>query len=316
MRAITITDDHRLLLADVPEPVPAPGEVLVDVVAAGVNRADLVQAAGHYPPPPGASELPGLEVAGRRRDTGEPVVALLAGGGYAETVAVPEVQLLPVPEGMSLAEAAGVVEVAATVVSNLVLEAGLADGETLLVVGGTGGIGTFAIQLGRTLGARVVTTVGSEDAVAAARELGAEAAWNRRTTDVPAAVRDLGGADVILDVVGGPALRENVGMLRDGGRLVIIGTLGGTTGELDVMDLMRRRGRVIGTTLRSRAPEDKGRILAATHEIAWPLLADGTIRVTIQARFDLTDAADAHAVLKQGGHVGKVILDVTPDPGA
>ena len=149
MRAIAITEDHRLELTEVPQPVPAPGEVLVDVVAAGVNRADLAQVAGHYPPPPGASDLPGLEVSGHRRDTGEPVVALLAGGGYAEVVAVPEGQLLPVPEGLDLVEAAGVVEVCATVVSNLVTEAGLRAGQTVLIQGGTGGIGTAAIQIAR-----------------------------------------------------------------------------------------------------------------------------------------------------------------------
>lgn len=315
MRALQISSDHVLELVDLPEPVPAPGEVLVDVVAAGVNRADLAQVAGSYPPPPGASELPGLEISGHRRDTGEAVVGLLAGGGYAEVVAVPADQLLPVPEGMDLVDAAGVVEVCATVVSNLVLEAGLADGETVLIHGGTGGIGTVAIQLARHLGARVLTTVGSDEAIAVVRELGADMAWNRRTTDLLAAVRETGGADVILDVVGGPTLADNVGMLHEHGRLVIIGTLGGASGELPIGMLMGKRGRVIGTTLRSRRTEAKREILEATQELAWPLLVDGSLRVPIQARFPLEQAAEAHAVLREGGHLGKVILQVSSPQG-
>lgn len=315
MRAITITDDHRLELADLPEPVAAPGEVLVDVVAAGVNRADVLQAAGNYPVPPGASELPGLEISGHRRDTGEAVVALLAGGGYAETVAVPEAQLLPAPEGLSLVDAAGVVEVAATVVSNLVLEAGLHEGESVLVQGGTGGIGTAAIQLARHLGARVLTTVGSDDALGHVRELGADVAWNRRTTDLLEAVRETGGVDVILDVVGGSALADHVAMLREGGRLVIIGTFGGTVGELPIGMLMAKRARVIGTTLRSRPVENKRAILEATRYLVWPMLASGELRVPIQARLPLERAADAHAILREGGHLGKVILEVAAPAG-
>ena len=310
MRAMTITDDHRLMPVDVPEPVPGPGEVLVDVAAAGVNRADLAQVAGHYPPPPGASELPGLEVSGHRRDTGEAVVALLAGGGYAQTVAVHESHLLPVPAGMDLVTAAGLVEVAATVISNLTLEAGMTAGETLLVHGGTGGIGAFALQYASALGARVLATVGSHAAVATARELGADLAWNRRTTDVVVVVREAGGADVILDVVGGPALGDNVRMLREHGRLVVIGTIGGPVGELDLGRLMARRARVIGTTLRSRGIEDKARILAATRERVWPLVEAGRIRVPVHAVLPLEQAADAHSILRAGGHVGKAVLTV------
>ncbi|WP_336660905.1 NAD(P)H-quinone oxidoreductase [Leucobacter sp. USHLN153] len=322
MRAITITPDHRLELAEVPEPTPAESEILIDVVSAGVNRADVVQAAGKYPPPPGASELPGLEIAGHRRDTGEPVVALLAGGGYAEVVAVPEVQVLPAPPGLSLAEAGGVIEVAATVVSNLVMEAGLRaepaggdggaapDPQAVLIHGGTGGIGTFAIQLAHALGARVLTTVGSDEAVDAVRALGADAAWNRHTTDVPAAVREAGGADIILDVVGGPALGDNVRMLREFGRLVIIGTLGGPVGDLNVGALMAKRAHVIGTTVRSRAPHDKQRILERTQELVYPLLESGAVRVPVHARVPLAEAARAHEMLRAGGHMGKVILDV------
>lgn len=310
MRAMAITAEHRLELIELPEPVPAPGEVLVDVVAAGVNRADLAQTAGKYPPPPGASELPGLEVSGYRRDTGEKVVALLAGGGYAEVVAVPTELLLPAPAGFSLVDAAGVIEAAATVVSNLVLEAGLHEGETILVQGGTGGIGSVAIQLARHLGARVLTTVGSDAAIATARELGADMAWNRHTTDLLEAVRETGGVDVILDVVGGSALADHVGMLRESGRLVIIGTLGGASGELPIGKLMSKRGRVVGTTLRSRPLETKHGILEAVRYLAWPLLESGELRVPIHARLPLERAEDAHAILREGGHLGKVILEV------
>lgn len=317
MRTVVVTADHRLEIQDTPEPRPGPGEVLVDVIAAGVNRADLAQAAGNYPPPPGASPVLGLEVSGRRRDTGEEVVALLAGGGYAETVAVPEAQLLPIPRGLSPIDAAGLVEIAATVVSNLVLEAGLpletpegAAPARVLVHGGTGGIGSFALQFAPTTGARVFATVGSAEAVRHAEELGAERAWNRHTDDVDAAVAALGGVDVILDVVGGPAVDGNVRMLAEFGRLVVIGTLGGSTGMLDVGALMSRRARVIGTTLRSRGVDDKARILRRTRELVWPLVEDGTIRVPVEAVHPLEDAATAHAVLARGGHVGKVVLAV------
>jgi NADPH:quinone reductase-like Zn-dependent oxidoreductase len=270
--------------------------------------------------------LPGLEVSGYRRDTGEPVVALLAGGGYAEVVAVPEVQVLPAPPGLSLTDAGGVVEVGATVVSNLVIEAGLpvrADGlcpdgvpddeqQTVLVHGGTGGVGSLALQLAHAVGARVLTTVGSDAAIDAALELGADLAWNRRTTDVPAAVKEAGGADIVLDVVGGPALDDNVRMLKEHGRLVVIATMGGTTGPLNLGVLMRKRARIIATTVRSRAPRDKGRILQRTREVVWPLLEDGRIRVPVQARLPLAEAARAHEVLAAGGHLGKVILEVSP----
>ena len=323
MRAIIITDDHRLELADLAEPEAGEGEILIDVVAAGVNRADVAQAAGHYPPPPGASDLPGLEVSGHRRDTGEAVVALLAGGGYAEVVAVPEPQVLPAPPALSLADAGGIIEVAATVVSNLVIEGGLrtepagGDGgaapepQTVLIHGGTGGIGTFAIQFASALGARVLTTVGSDEATDEVRRLGASEAWNRHTTDVVAAVREAGGADIILDIVGGPALGDNVAMLREFGRLVIIGTLGGATGELDVGALMSKRARVIGTTVRSREPHDKQRILERAADLVWPLLENGEISLPVHARMPLAEAARAHEMLRAGGHLGKVILDVS-----
>lgn len=308
---MTITDENGLRLAELPEPSPQQGEVLVDVVAAGVNRADLAQVAGGYPPPPGASELPGLEISGRRRDTGEEVVALLAGGGYAEVVAVPEELLLPAPAGVDLVDAAGVVEVAATVVSNLLIEARMAAGEALLVHGASGGIGSFAIQLAHRLGVRVLAVVGSEHAARAVRELGADEVLNRREDELLPAVRELGGADVVLDLVGGPILSSNVRLLRENGRLVVIGLLGGSRGELPLGELMGKRARVIGTTLRSRPVADKHEILTRTREVVWPMLADGRIRVPIQGRYDLAEAAEAHDVLRQGGHLGKVVLQVS-----
>jgi len=316
MRAINITEDHALELIDAEEPVAGPGEVLIDVVAAGVNGADLAQAAGTYPPPPGASPFPGLEVSGRRRDTGEPVVALLAGGGYAEVVAVPEAQVLDAPPRLSLADAAGLIEVAATVVSNLVIEGGLRahgpgeDRQRVLIEGGAGGIGTFAVQLAAALGARVFATVGSDDAAEAVQALGAERAWNRHTNDVAAEVKALGGVDLILDVVGGPALHDHVRMLREFGRLIIISTIGGAKGELNAGLLMMKRARIIGTTLRSRTTEDKRAILARTRELVWPLLDAGKIQIPIHAHVPLEDAQEAHEMLARGGHLGKVILHV------
>jgi putative PIG3 family NAD(P)H quinone oxidoreductase len=311
MRAMEITTDHRLRPVELPEPLPTADEVLVDVVAAGVNRADLAQVAGSYPAPPGASPLPGLEVAGHRRDTGEAVVALLGGGGYAEVVAVPASQILPAPPVPDLIDAAGLVEVAATVVSNLVLEAGLRADETVLIHAGTGGIGSFAVQFAHALGARVLTTVGSDAAVDTVSGLGADVVWNRHTTDLTEAVRARGGADVILDVVGGSTLPDNVRMLRTGGRLVVIGTLSGARGELDLGRLMAKRARVIGTTLRSRPVQEKRQILARTHELVWPMLSAGSLRVPIQARFPLSRAEQAHRVLRTGGHLGKVVLTMS-----
>jgi NADPH:quinone reductase-like Zn-dependent oxidoreductase len=223
---------------------------------------------------------------------------------------VPEGQLLPAPEGIGLIDAAGVVEAAATVVSNLVLEAGLREGETVLVHGGTGGIGTVAIQLATQMESRVLTTVGSDEALPVVAQLGAEQAWNRRIIDLPAAVREAGGADVILDVVGGSALADNVGMLNEGGRLVIIGTLGGASGELPIGQLMAKRARVIGSTLRARPVENKAAILEATRHLVWPLLASGALQIPIHDRLPLEEAARAHELLRAGGHLGKVVLEV------
>lgn len=325
MRAITIREPGEadvLLPADVPAPEPGPGEVLVEVVAAGVNRADVMQRRGFYPPPPGASELPGLEVSGRVAAlgpevagwaVGDEVCALLAGGGYAESVAVPTAQLLPVPAGVSLADAAALPEVACTVWSNLVMEAGLRAGETVLLHGGSSGIGTMAIQLAKALGARVAVTAGSDEKLAVCRELGADILVNYREQDFHVEMKeatDGAGADVILDVVGATYLQRNVATLAKDGRLVVIGLLGGRTGELDLGALLNKRGRVIATSLRSRPPEGKAEVVAQVREHVWPMIEDGRVRPMVQSRHRLEDAAAAHREMEASQHIGKILLDV------
>ncbi|OLT42028.1 NADPH:quinone oxidoreductase [Serinicoccus sp. CNJ-927] len=329
MRAITIPEPGEadaLVPADVPAPTASAGEVLVDVVAAGVNRADVQQRKGAYPPPPGASELPGLEVSGRIRALGEgtedsgwsvgdEVCALLAGGGYAETVAVSVGQLLPVPDGIPVADAAALPEVACTVWSNLVMEAGLGEGETVLLHGGSSGIGTMAIQVARALGARVAVTAGSADKLAACRELGAEVLINYHEQDFVEEVREAtrgGGADVILDVVGAKYLTDNVRALAHDGRLVVIGLLGGRTGELDLGSLLMKRAKVMATSLRSRSLDDKAEIVRQVREHVWPWIETGRVRPLIQSRHPLEDAADAHREMEASEHIGKILLTVAP----
>jgi putative PIG3 family NAD(P)H quinone oxidoreductase len=330
MRAITIPEPGEadaLVIDDVPAPEPGEGEVLVEVVAAGVNRADVMQRKGFYPAPPGQSELPGLEVSGRIVElgpgtgssgwaVGDEVCALLAGGGYAELVAVPVGQLLPVPAGVGLADAAALPEVACTVWSNLVMEAGLGEGETVLLHGGSSGIGTMAIQLARELGARVVVTAGSADKLAACEGLGAQVLVNYREQDfveVLEEATDGHGADVILDVVGGKYLPRNVKALARDGRLVVIGLLGGRTGELDLGALLAKRGRVIATSLRSRSLEDKAQIVAQVREHVWPLVESGRVRPLVQSRHRLEDAAEAHREMEASRHIGKILLEVSRD---
>ncbi|WP_134774952.1 NAD(P)H-quinone oxidoreductase [Ornithinimicrobium flavum] len=327
MNAVTITapgEADVLVAARVDSPEPGEGEVLVEVVAAGVNRADVMQRKGFYPPPPGASELPGLEVSGRVArlgpgadgagwSVGDEVCALLTGGGYAELVAVPVGQLLPVPSGVPLADAAALPEVACTVWSNLVLEAGLAAGETVLLHGGSSGIGTMAIQVAKALGARVAVTAGSAEKLEACRELGADILVNYREQDFVEelkAATDGRGADVILDVVGAKYLGPNVKALAPDGRLVVIGLLGGRTGELDLGALLARRGRVIATSLRSRSPQDKARIVAEVREHLWPWIEAGRVRPLIQSRHPLAEAAAAHREMEASQHIGKILLDV------
>jgi putative PIG3 family NAD(P)H quinone oxidoreductase len=332
MKAIVVErpgSPAELSWTEVPDPVPADDEVLIDIAATAVNRADLLQAAGHYPPPPGASPILGLECSGTIAQVGadvagwavgDRVCALLAGGGYAERVAVPAGQVLPVPDGVDLIDAGGLPEVTCTVWSNLVMTAGLRAGQTVLIHGGGSGIGTMAIQVAKQLGATVAVTASRPATLDRCRELGAVITIDYRADDFVTALPAANGgrgADVILDVIGAKYLARNIAALADGGRLVIIGMQGGTTAELDINALMRRRAGVIGTTLRSRpttGPGSKAEIVARVRAELWPLLSAGAIRPVIDSVFDLPDAARAHERVAQGGHVGKVGLRV-PAPG-
>jgi putative PIG3 family NAD(P)H quinone oxidoreductase len=307
---------------DVPDPVPAAGEVLLDVVATAVNRADLLQRQGHYPPPPGASDIIGLECSGTVAalgpgvtglEVGEEVCALLAGGGYATRVAVPAGQVMPRPGGVDLLTAAALPEVAATVWSNVMMVAGLRSGDTLLVHGGAGGIGTFAIQLAAALGAKVLATAGSPDKLALCAELGADVTINYREQDFVEVVReatDGAGVDVILDNMGASYLARNVTALATEGRLVIIGLQGGTKAEIDLNALMRKRAAVAGTTLRARPVGEKATICAAVREHVWPLVADGTIRPVVGHTLPLAEAAEGHRLMESGESTGKILLVV------
>ncbi|RZS91343.1 putative PIG3 family NAD(P)H quinone oxidoreductase [Motilibacter rhizosphaerae] len=303
--------------AEVPDPVPGPGDVLVDVVAAGLNRADLLQRQGHYPPPPGAPAYLGLECSGTVLALGEGVTgwqvgdevcALLAGGGYAEQVAVPAGQLLPLPQGVPLDHAAALPEVACTVWSNLVMVAGLRAGETLLVHGGAGGIGTGAIQVAVALGATVVATAGTEEKRQHCRDLGAAGALDYRGDWVTELRESYGGADVVLDVMGASLLPDNVAALAVEGRLVVIGMQGGRKGELDLGQLMTKRASVHATALRSRPEEEKAAIVAQVREHVWPLVEAGRLRIVVDSEFPFAEAAEAHRRLESGGVTGKVLL--------
>ena len=323
MRAVTAPipgGPESLQLVDLPDPEPGPGEVRIRVAAAGVNRADLLQAAGHYPPPPGISEVLGLEVSGTIDAVGEGVeswlvgdrvCALLAGGGYAELVVVPAGQVLPIPAGIELVSAAALPEVTCTVWSNLVLTAGLRSGETLLVHGGSSGIGTMAIQVARSLGARVAVTAGSAAKLEACRALGAEILVNYREEDFVEQVRaqtDGHGADVILDNMGAKYLSRNVDALATGGRLVVIGMQGGIKGELDLGVLLRKRGAVHATSLRARPAGEKASIVREVHDHLWPQITSGAVRPVIQGTHRLADAAAAHRELAESAHIGKLLL--------
>lgn len=304
---------------------PGIDEVLIEIFAAGVNRADLLQAAGNYPPPPGASDILGLEVSGRIAAVGDgvsewivgqEVCALLAGGGYAESVIVPAAQVLPVPPGVTLHDAAALPEVACTVWSNLVMAAHLAPGEVLLVHGGASGVGSHAIQVAKQLGAVVAVTAGSDAKLDLCRELGADIAINYRDDDFVERVRratDGRGADVILDIMGAAYLDRNLDVLAADGRLVIIGMQGGVKGELNIGKLVGKRLQVIGTALRARpvgGPHGKGYIVAAVVESVWPMIADGRVRPVIGARFPLAEAQEAHRALASGDVSGKILLTV------
>ncbi|HLS74666.1 MAG TPA: NAD(P)H-quinone oxidoreductase [Actinomycetaceae bacterium] len=321
MRAITVTPAQTLELSEVPAPVAGPGEVLLDVVAAGVNRADVLQRQGHYTPPPGASETIGLEVSGTVREVGAAVegwrpgdeaCALLAGGGYAEQVVVPAGQLLPIPAGISLVDAAALPEAACTAWPNLVDVGDLRPGETALIHGGSGGVGSMAIQLARALGARVVATAGGPERTARCRELGADVVVDHRS-DVPAAVleaTDGRGVDVILDLLGAGGLDDNTRMLAIGGRLVVIGLQRGRRGELDLARLMAKQASIHGTLLRPRPVEQKAAIVAQVRERVWPMVDDGRVRAVVHDRIPLGEAQRAHELLDSGTVFGKLLLVV------
>ncbi|HJQ05356.1 MAG TPA: NAD(P)H-quinone oxidoreductase [Nocardioides sp.] len=323
MRAIIASEPggpEVLSLQEVPDPVAGPGEVLVRVAATAVNRADLLQRMGFYPPPPGASDIIGLECSGTIAalgpgvdgwNVGDEVCALLAGGGYAEQVVVPAGQLMPVPAGVDLVTAAAIPEVACTVWSNVFMIGGLQAGDAFLVHGGGGGIGTCAIQLATAREARVFTTVGSEEKAAECRALGAEVTINYRDEDFVEVVRrhtDGAGADVVLDNMGAAYLQRNVDVLADQGRLVIIGMQGGVKGELNIATLLNKRGSVIATSLRGRTLEDKARICASVVENVWPLVEDGRLKPIVGATLPLAEAAEAHRRIDAGEVVGKILL--------
>jgi putative PIG3 family NAD(P)H quinone oxidoreductase len=322
MHAITIDQPggpEALLWTEVPDPVPGPGEVIVEVTASAVNRADVMQRQGHYPPPPGAPAYPGLECSGvissvgaevTGHHVGERVCALLAGGGYAELVAVPAGQLLPIPQHLSVQEAAALPEVACTVWSNVVDLARLRQGQTLLVHGGGGGIGTFAIQLGKALGATVVVTA-REAKHAQLRALGADLTIDYTSADFVEAAKEFTdgkGVDVILDIIGAKYLDRNVAALAAGGRIAVIGLQGGRRGELDLGALMAKRATVSATTLRARPAGDKARIVKGVREQVWPLVDAGAIRPIIDRTVPMAEAAEAHRLMESSDHLGKILL--------
>jgi len=325
MRGIVADGAGRLRWQEMPDPAVGPGEVLIAVHAAGVNRADLLQAAGKYPPPPGVSDVLGLEVSGTVVDVaadvrgmvvGQQVCALLSGGGYAELVAVPAGQVMPVPDGVPLADAAALPEVACTVWSNLVTAARLSPNEVLLVHGGASGIGTHAIQVARALGATVAVTAGSPEKLARCAELGAQILINHRTEDFVERVRQVtggAGADVVLDIMGAAYLDRNLAALNADGRLVIIGMQGGVKAELNIATLIGKRLSVTGTALRGRPTgggNGKAAIVEDVVESVWPMVVDGRVRPVIGARFPFDRAADAHRLLQSGQTYGKIVLTV------
>ncbi|UNO41018.1 NAD(P)H-quinone oxidoreductase [Streptomyces sp. MST-110588] len=335
MRAITIPEPggpDALVWAEVPDPQPAEGEVLIEVAATAVNRADLLQRQGFYDPPPGASPYPGLECSGRivavgpgvgslpgpegaggGWSVGDEVCALLAGGGYAERVAVPAGQVMPVPEGLDLVSAAALPEVVCTVWSNVFMIAHLRPGETLLAHGGSSGIGTMAVQLAKAVGARVAVTAGGPEKLARCAELGADVLIDYREQDFVEELRkatDGKGADVILDIIGAKYLERNVKALAANGRLAIIGLQGGTKAELNLGTLLAKRAAVTATSLRGRPLEEKAAIVAAVREHVWPLIGNGQVRPIVDRTLPITEAAEAHRIVEASTHVGKVVLTV------
>jgi NADPH2:quinone reductase len=325
MRAIEITQPGKpevLQSCERPLPILKSGEVLIRVIAAGINRPDVFQRLGQYPVPPGASDLPGLEVAGEIVDgdvtdsgfsKGDLVCALVQGGGYAEYCAAPLAQCLPVPKGLSALEAASLPETFFTVWSNVFQRAALSEGETFLVQGGSSGIGVTAIQVATALGHRVFATAGSEDKCRACEQLGAERAINYKTEDFAAVVKELTdgkGVDVVLDMVGGDYLKREIACLADDGRIALIALLGGARAEVDLGQVLRRRLTITGSTLRPRPVAFKAHIARELRERVWPLIEAGKIRPVIYKTFPLAQAAEAHALMESSAHVGKIMLEV------
>jgi putative PIG3 family NAD(P)H quinone oxidoreductase len=320
MRAVIAPDPggpEALTVTDLPDPEAGPGEVVIDIVASAVNRADTLQRQGFYPPPPGASDVLGMECSGRisavgegveDTEVGDEVCALLSAGGYAEKVSVPVGQVMPVPAGVDLVTAAALPEVACTVWSNVFMIAGLQRDETLLVHGGAGGIGTMAIQLAHALGSRVFATAGSPEKQKLCESLGADRAISYRDEDFVEVLQEAGGADVILDNMGAKYLERNVTALATEGRLVVIGMQGGSKGELDLGALLRKRGAVIATTLRARPSDEKAAICLSVVEHVWPLVAEGKVRAVVHEQVPLEQASRAHELMESGSHSGKILL--------
>jgi NADPH2:quinone reductase len=313
---------EALVPVDRPVPSIGPGEVLVKVAAAGVNRPDLLQRQGRYPPPPGVTDIPGLEVAGTIEKVdpavtawrvGDRVCALVSGGGYAEFCAVPAPQCLPIPRGFDVTHAAAIPETTFTVWTNVFERGRLAAGESILIHGGSSGIGTTAIQLARAWGARVFATAGSAEKCAACESLGAEQCVNYRETDFVTAIKAATngrGVDVVLDMVAGDYVQRNIEVLAMDGRLVMIGRQGGVKSEIDIMPILRKRLTLTGSTLRTRSIEEKGALARAVHQHVWPLFESGAVRVIVHQTFPLRDAPAAHRLMESSAHVGKLVLQV------
>lgn len=310
---------EALKTAERPDPVARPGQVLIRVRAAGVNRPDLLQRTGAYPPPPGASDVLGLEIAGEieavgegvtRWAVGDRVCALLGGGGYAELAVVDARHVLPIPEGLDYVQAAVLPETVFTVFANVFEGGALKAGETLLIHGATSGIGVTAIQMAKAAGARVIATSRGADKAAAAKALGADISLDARSDDLEAQIREAGGADVVLDMVGRDYAALNLNSLNAGGRWVVIASLTGPKVEMDLQRIMLKRLTLTGSTLRSRPADEKARLTAAVEATAWPWVASGKLKPPVQAVFALEQAADAHAELEAGGHIGKIVLSV------
>jgi len=317
MKAMVLDENRNFHWCSVPDPVAKQGDVLIEVHAAALNRADLLQRAGKYPPPPGWPEWLGLEVAGvvakaeggSRWKKGDRVCALLGGGGYAERVAAPESMMLPIPRGLTWAEAAALPEVFATAYLNLCLEAGLKAGDTVLIQAGASGLGMAAIQLARTLGARVLTTVGSEAKADAVRKLGADIVIDRRTGDL-GRILDAHPVDIVMDCVGGNELGHHLDKLAPGGRWILIATLGGEETVVHLRPLLTRGLRLIGSTLRSRSNDTKGRILRELENLLWPKFESGDVRSCVYRTLPVAEAAAAHAILERNENIGKVVLQI------